>query len=84
MIDYINSMQLSRFEHLYLRFSSSDVSFKIIGINLITSKYSTNDILLHASSLYLVDTIGRHSKKLEKVHANPTESRTSHRPLSYV
>ena len=30
-------MQLSRFDHLYLRFSSSEVSVEIIGINLITS-----------------------------------------------
>ena len=65
-------MQLSSFEHLYLRFQSSDASFEIIAINVITSlTYVTHE---SADLLSVLNTIPRQANKIEKVHATQNDS----------
>ena len=60
-------MQLSRFEHLYLRFLSSDVSFEFIAINLITSV--TCVINKSVDLLSELHTIAHQGNKVKMVHA---------------
>ena len=65
-------MQLSSFEHLYLRFQSSDVSFEIIAINVITSlTYVTHESV---DLLSVLNTIPCRENKIGKVHATQNDS----------
>ena len=73
-------MQLSMFEHLDLSFSSSEVSFEIIGINLITSLVC---LLNKKVDLCTVcDTFVRQTQNTLKVHVIRNDSFSHHTPFT--